>query len=203
MYDAAVLATVILMTVSAVDYVRHAWIRETKPVLATWILATVMTGLSFWMYWESPRRSWTANIAVTSGLASILIILFGVIATNVRDGALHVAFDRVQRWCLAFGCLVVVFWWFTDAPLAAYVLVQIIGIIAYAATAQRLWSAERSTEPLFLWITVFLATLCAIYPAWVRHDPFSWIYLARAVPSTILIIWLIARIKRRMQRPAL
>lgn len=203
MYEAAVIVTVILMTVSAVDYVRRAWIRETSPVLATWILATTMIGLSFWMYWGSPSRSWTANIGVTTAFANIGAILVGVIATNIRDGTLRVAFDRVQRWCLAFGAAVVVFWSITDQPLIAYALVQVIGIIAYIATIRRLWGAERSTEPLFLWASVFLASLCSIYPAWVKGDPFAWIYLARAVPSTALIVVMIARIKRRMRRPAL
>lgn len=199
MYDIAVIATVILMTVSAVDYVRRAWIRETDPVPATWILATTMIGLSFWMYWDSPRRSWTANIGVTTAFANIGAILVGVIATNIRYGTLRVAFDRVQRWCLAFGAAVVVFWALTDQPLIAYALVQLIGIIAYVATIRRLWSAERSTEPIFLWVSVFLASCCSIYPAWVKHDPFAWIYLARAVPSTALMVWLIARIKQRMR----
>jgi hypothetical protein len=30
------------------------------------------------------------------------------------------------------------------------------------------------------------------------HDPFAWIYLARAVPSTALMVILITRIQRRM-----
>src|SRR3989338_6366373 len=139
MYETAVLVTVILMMVSAVDYVRRAWIRETKPVLATWILGTVMMGLSLWMYWDSPRRSWTANIGVTSGLTNIVMILVGVIATNARDGTLRIAFDRVQQRCLAFGALVVAFWAVTDQPFIAYTLVQVIGIIAYVATVRRLW----------------------------------------------------------------
>lgn len=201
MYDTAVIATVILMTISAVDYVRRAWIRETSPVLATWILATTMIGLSFWMYWDSPRRSWTANIGVTTAFANIGAILVGVIAVNVRDGTLHVAFDRVQRWCLAFGGAVVVFWTITDQPLIAYALVQLIGIIAYVATIRRLWGAERSTEPLLMWVSVFLASCCSIYPAWVKHDPFAWIYLARALPSTAGMVLLIRRVQRR--RPAL
>lgn len=201
MYEATVIATVILTTVSAVDYVRRAWIRETDPVPATWILAVVMFSLSFWMYWMSPRRSWTANIGVTMGLVNVSTILIGVIAANVRYGTLRVAFDRTQRWCLAFGAAVVAFWSVTDQPLTAYALVQVIGIVAYIATVRRLWNAQGSTEPLFLWVCILAASLCAIYPAWARNDPFAWIYLARAVPSTAGMVLLIRRAQRR--RPAL
>lgn len=197
MYEFAVLATIVLMMVAAVDYVRRAWIRETNPVLASWILIVVTMGLSFWMYWQTPKRSWTGNIALTSALVNTSIILTGVIATNIRYATLRVAFDTTQKWCLASGAGIVVFWLVTDSPLISYILVQCIALIAYFATVKRLMKAERSTEPLFLWIAALCATLCAIYPAWVKDDLFSWIYLGRAVPSTALLVYLIARIKSR------
>ncbi|MEK7390723.1 MAG: hypothetical protein AAB635_01125 [Patescibacteria group bacterium] len=199
MYELSVLTAVVLMLVSSVEYVRRAWIREINPVLATWILMMVTLCLSFWMYWVSPRKSWTANIGVTTGLVNIAIILVGVVATNIRYGTLSVAFDRVQKWCLAGGAGIVVFWYFTDQPLISYTLVQCVALVAYFATVKRLLKVERSTEPLFLWVAVLLGSLCAIYPAWSKNDPFSWIYLARAIPSTILMIYLIMRIKRKMR----
>lgn len=202
MYTVAVLITVVLMLVSAADYVRRAWNRKTDPVPATWILMMTMMTLSFWMYWESPRKSWTANVGVTSGLVNVAMILAGVVATNLRYATLKVAFDKVQKWCLVGGAGVVVFWFFTNQPLISYTLVQCIALIAYFATVKRLLKAERSTEPIFLWASVLCANLCALYPAWVKNDPFSWIYLGRAVPSTILMIFLIMRIKRRMRKAA-
>jgi len=199
MYESTVLATVFLMLYSAWDYVRRAWKRETNPVPATWILMMVMMGLSFWMYWASPDKTWTGNIAVTSGVVNVMIILAGVIMTNLRYNTLKVAFDKVQKQCLAGGAGVAVFWFITDQPLISYTLVQCIALIAYFATVKRLWKAELSTEPLLLWVSVLLANLCAIYPAWVKEDTFAWIYLARAVPSTIFMIYLIMRIKNKIR----
>lgn len=196
-----VVAAAFFMLISALDYVRRAWKKETTPILATWILMMVMMGLSFFMYWKSPNKSWTANIGVTAGVVNIFIILSGVIATNIRYHTLKIAFDNVQKICLIAGAMVVGFWYLTDQPLMSYILVQCIGLIAYVSTAKRLWKAKKSTEPLFLWTCVLLANICAIYPALVRNDMFSWIYLARAVPSTILIIYLIARIKQKMKEP--
>jgi hypothetical protein len=161
-------------------------------------MATMM-GLSFWMYWESPHKSWTANIGVTAGVMNAAIILLGVIAANIRYSTFTLVFDKVQAWCLTGGGGIVVFWFLTDQPLVSYVLVQCIALVAYFATVKRLWSAEHSTEPYFLWVVVLLANLCAIYPALVRDDLFSWIYLGRALPSVLFVIYLIARIKRRMR----
>lgn len=197
MYELSVVATVILMIVAAADYVRCAWSRKTSPVPATWILIVVGMTLSFWMYWVSPSKSWTGNIGVISALVNTSIILSGVIVTNIRYGTLRVSFDKVQKWCLAGGVGVVVFWYFTDRPLVAYTLVQVIILIGYFTTARRLWSADRCTEPLFVWVAVLIGSVTALYPAWVRSDIFAWIFLARAIPATGLLIFLIARSKKK------
>ncbi len=200
MYEVVVWMTAILAVLLAMDYVRRAWIRETNPTPATWILMMVVMGLSYWMYWKSPEKSWGANIGLTSGVINVAIILAGVIATRIHLGTLkETVFDTVQKWCLVGGAAVAVFWFFTDRPLLSYVLVQCIAVIAYIATAQRLWKAKRSTEPLVLWVGMCIGSLCALYPAWVKQDPFAWIYLTRAIPSTILMVYLITRIKKKMR----
>jgi hypothetical protein len=135
---------------------------------------------------------------VPTGALNVVYILYHVIQLNRQRGTLTVAFDRVQRLCLVGGAGVVVFWFITKNALTSYVLVQCIGLIAYVATARRLWNAERVTEPLFFWVCVLSANLCALYPAWVRDDTFSWIYLARTIPTTFGMILLIARAQRRM-----
>ncbi len=199
MYQVAVLITAGLILISAVDYVRRAWRGETNPVPATWILMMVMISLSCWTYWQSPSRSWTSNIAVPASVPNVAYILSAVLILNARRGSLVVAFDRVQRWCLFGGAGVVVFWFITKNALVSYILVQCIGLIAYAATARRLWYAERVTEPLVFWVCILFANLCALYPAWVRDDMFSWIYLIRTIPTTSGMIFLIARAQRRMK----
>ncbi len=199
MYEAAVLATVILMIAAAADYVRRAWIRQTTPTPATWILLVVTMTLSFWMYWEK-NRSWTANIGVPAALVSVTIVLIGVTLVNKRDGTLTIVFDPVQKWCLIAGGAIFVLWTVTHQAFVAYTLVQSLALIAYSATAIKLWNARQSREPVLFWYTILVGSLCAIYPAWVKHDPYAWVYLARAVPSTSFMIFLIVRIKRRMRR---
>lgn len=197
MYEASVILTVLLMIVAAIDYVRRTWIQETKPVLATWILIVFTMGLSCWMYWNNPQKSWTANIGVISALVNTSIILMGVIAANIRYSTLKVAFDKTQILCLVGGVGIFIMWLITKQPLISYVLVQLIALIGYFATMKRLQKAKSSTEPLFVWISVLLASLCAIYPAYVKNDIFAWIFLARAIPLTAIMIYLIARIKHK------
>ncbi|MBU1202684.1 hypothetical protein KKH39_01435 [Patescibacteria group bacterium] len=197
MYGISVLVATVLLIVSGLDYVRRAWIGQTSPVPATWILIQVTLTLSFWMYWNSPEKSWTANIAVTAGLVNASIIFFGVMASHIRHRTLRVAFNKLQAWCLVGGGVIVIFWLISRRPLTSYILVQCIALVAYIGTVKKLWTAKGSSEPLFLWAAVLSASVIAIYPAWVKHDIFSWVYIIRAVPSTSFVIYLISRAKAR------
>ncbi|MFH1193032.1 MAG: hypothetical protein V1656_01820 [Candidatus Jorgensenbacteria bacterium] len=200
MYELTVSVSAVLLLVSSLHYAWLAWEGKSDPVLATWILMMVMMGLSCWMYFESPNPSWTANINVTAGMVNIAINLIGVTAGHIRRGTLGVAFDRIQSVCLVGGVVVVVLWFLTRNPYAMYVMVQVIALIALFGTARRLWGAVGSTEPVFLWVVVFFAGLCAIYPAVARDDEFAQIYLARAIPSVIFMIHLVWKAKKRGER---
>lgn len=197
MYELTVSAAALLLVVSSIHYAWLAWEGRTKPVLATWILMLVMMSLACWMYFESPNPSWTANINVTAGVVNLAINLIGVTAGHIRRGTLRVAFDPVQKACLAGGFMVVALWFLTHDPLAMYLMVQGIAVIALFATAVKLWSAIGSTEPLFLWVAVFFAGLLSIYPAFAMDDLFAKIYLVRAIPSVVTVLVLIARAKAR------
>lgn len=197
MYEISVAVVTTLLIVSGVDYARKAWIGETSPVLATWILMLVMMSLSFAMYWGSPRSSWGGNIAVTAGVLNLTIILTGVVVAGIRHKTLRVEFSPLQCGCLVAGSVMVMVWFLTKEPLVSYTLVQCIALVAYIGTVQRLRRAKGSTEPYFLWVAVLLSSVLAIYPAWVKNDLFSWIYLGRTIPSTAGVIILIAQAKRR------
>lgn len=200
MYTISVVAVVCLMLWAAIDYVRRAHKRPSDPVLATWILMAVMMGLSFWMYWESPDKTWTGNIGVVAGVVNIAIILGGVVRAQWKYDTLRLAFNKVQAWCLFGGGVIVLFWLCTGNPLVSYVLVQCIALAAYFATVKKLWGAKKSSEPYLLWGVVLAANVVALYPALDRADVYSWIYLGRAIPSTAIVLFLIYRIKSRMRK---
>lgn len=197
MYAISVLTAALLLIIAGLDYVRRAWIGQTSPVPATWALIWVTLILSFWMYWHSPEKSWTGNISVTAGIFNATIVFFGVMASHIRHRTLKMNFSSLQKWCLLGGGVIVIFWMISRQPLTSYILVQCIAIVAYIGTVTKLWRAKGSSEPLSLWISVLMASVIAIYPAWIKHDIFSWVYIIRAVPSTAFMIYLISRAKAR------
>ena len=209
MYEIAVFTTLILVVVAGISYIRLMWRREIEPTPSTWILLMVMLTLSFWMFWEGVRGldlplldKLKQNLSLSVNVPNISVILMAVVLTNIRYGTLKIAFDKVQKWCLIAGAFSVVLWSFTSNPLLSYILLQLIGVAAYAATAIRLWHAEQTTEPYFFWISSCLSNLCTLYPAWVGEPGvalYAWIFLARAIPSNLLLIFLIWRLKKKMR----
>ncbi|MBI3633143.1 MAG: hypothetical protein HY226_02520 [Candidatus Vogelbacteria bacterium] len=122
------------------------------------------------------------------------------------DGTLSVAFTPFQWQCLRAGGWIIGAWICTlvlGIPYGAeiaYVLTQVLALIAYFPTVKRLKAAERSPEPITIWISVFIACLCAIYPAVVKHDWKAWLYLVRAIPSAGYVIYLIHGLNVREER---
>ena len=192
--------TAILSVVVAFEYVRLAWIKESEPVSATWILMFIVMALSTVMYMRTPDASLSANIGLIAALVNLTVILVGTTYVAYRDDKLkELVFDEVQLGCMVAAGVLVLFWLVTDHPLLSYGLVQFIAVAAYGATIWKQWGdvPERKPEPYLLWCTVLAANLCAVYPAVVEWDPFAAIYLARAVPTTIVMIYVVWR-KRRM-----
>ncbi|NTW14084.1 MAG: hypothetical protein HGA31_03585 [Candidatus Moranbacteria bacterium] len=186
--------TAVLLLVSSFVYARRTVRGEIDPVPATWVLMMVFLGLSCFMYWNSPRKSFTGNIALTAGLVNISVIVVGVLYAKRNDAVL---FDSYQRLCLWLSGIIVIFWAITGDQLVSYILLQLVALIAYSATVKKLLTAKEVREPLFIWVSVLLAAIIAVYPAIVRQDIYGYIYIARAVPSTIGIIWLILRVRQK------
>ncbi len=201
MYNASIYVSLLLIIFSSLYYVYYAWQGKTKPVPTTWILllVTMVLTLFFAMKGSGGIKNWTEYIAIIYAVINVGIILPGVIATNIRNGTLKIAFDRFQIGCLYAAGVVVIVWYFTNQLLLSYLLIQSIALIAYIATAQRLMKVETTTEPMLYWIGAFLANLIAAYPALVKWNIYAWIYLVRAIPSVFFIIYLIWRIKNRMK----
>lgn len=130
-------------------------------------------------------------------------MLGGVAWRHYQNKTLHLAFDKFQKFCLVLGALIVVFWLATDDVVNAYKLTQALAIVAYTATVRRLWTATRTTEAVSFWCIMLLAGITSVYPAIIKDDELAYIYLGRAIPSTLIIIYLILRVKRRMGRQRL
>jgi len=190
--------TVVVLIVSAIWYSRRIWNADAIPVVTTFILMTVVLGLSYVMYWDKPGASWTGNPGNLSGLINVFIVTTVLTVRHVKDGTFALAFNKLQKWCLALGGLIVVGWLVTDNPTMSYLLMQTLALVAYTPTVVRLIRDKNPKDSNILWGSILLATILSIQPSLERGDVLGVIYILRALPSTLIVVGLIWWKKRRL-----
>ena len=188
-------STLILYIASSAKYGWLAIRGKISPVLTTWLFLEFTMIQSCWIYWHTDNPSFTRNIGNTGGLVSCTMIFVPVLIRHLRDHGWKMQFEPFERFCFFLGGLILIFWWRTDDADHAYVLMQLLALIAVCATAWKLWYAEENTEPLDVWEAIFVGGLTALYPAIVLDIWQSKLFLARNLFSTGSVIVLICRLE--------
>lgn len=174
---------------------------KVSPILATWIiLASTMT-LAFATYWTSPKHSLIGNVGNATGVVSTISILSTVVLVSLKRG-IKLAFSEFQKWCLKVAGVIALFWvvlvWgFGGTGVIPNVLTQILMLVGYVATGERLMKANRNTEPFFFWTCIMLSGAFAIIVAVKKTDPLAYIYAIRATVTTAVLLVLMYQAGRK------
>ena len=154
-----------------------------KPVLATWIVLAGTMTLAFATYWTSPKHSLVSNAGNATGVVSTISILSVIVWFSLKRD-IKLAFSEFQKWCLAIAAIIAAFWailvWgFGGTGIIPNVLTQILMLVGYIATGERLMKADRNTEPFFFWTCIMVSGAFAIFVAVKSIDPLAYIYAIR------------------------
>ena len=202
--EMSALASTILVIVGTVWYVRLALKGEkVKPVLASWIVLSGTMTLSFATYWTTPNHSLVSNACNAISVLSTGSILVSAIWLNAKQGK-GVSFTRFQKVCLWISLAIAIFWivlvWgLKGTGIIPNILTQVLMLIGYLVTAEKLWHAQRNSESLFTWWCILLAGATALYTGIVSHDNLVILYAARTTFGTIVLVWLMYRAERKSQ----
>lgn len=185
----------VLVIVGCIWYAYLAVREKTKPVLASWIVMSSTSILSYATYWTSPNPSIASNASNIATVFGGLIVVL-VVAWRQRD---VVEFTVFQRWCLkitgVIGVLwIILVWGLHRTGIAPNVLTQLVMFIAHLMTAEQLRHAKKNTEPLFTWWCVMIASIIAIYTA---TDALAVLFATRATVTSAMLVWLMHRIRQK------
>lgn len=200
-------SVVIVLALTFWMTVRYCWLTitgETDPVFSSWLVLTVSVGMSFSTYCKTKHYNLVDNIGVTSGAASVLFILVTVVlfGKNARAG-----FTSFEIGNLAFAALVAVYWWRTKNPFNANLAIQVLMVIGYIPMIARLLTASKNPEPWGVWISVWVACVFSMIPAYKPRprtdgNPLTWrdtilpkITATRAIVSVTIILLLMLRLE--------
>lgn len=195
-YQFSVWTTAIIMMAGSFYYCYEIKKGTVSPPPATFIITAVTFTLSLFMYSRKPNWSFTANIGLTSAFLSAWTICIYLTIKLLKEGKFFLSINNWQKFAFTSALVVFIVWIITDNAFVSYVLLQLAVLIAYTPVIQKLWNAKKNSESLTFWTSLMLSSLVASYAAYERNDIEAWIYILRAVPSTLLVIILILRVKR-------
>ncbi len=174
---------------------------KVKPVLASWIVIGSTMSLSFATYWTTPKHSLVSNACNAASVINCVSILFIALWLNHKQGK-GFAFTKFQKNCLWISFMIMIFWivlvWgLKGTGIIPNILTQILMVIGYLVTAEKLWYADRNSESLFTWWCITIASAIALYTATVSHDGLALLYAIRATIASATLVWLMHRAERK------
>jgi hypothetical protein len=196
--ELSALVSTILVIVGTAWYIRLILKGEkVKPVIATWIVLTGTMALSFATYWTTPNHSLVSNACNAISVLSTSAIL---IATICMERGNRISFTKFQKICLWVSLAITTFWvvlvWgFKGTGIIPNILTQVLMLIGYLVTAEKLWFAKKNTESIFTWWCILLAGAVALYTGIVSHDSLVILYAGRTTFGTVVLVWLMYRVE--------
>src|SRR3989338_2331530 len=195
MYLFTVWTASIIMMAGSFWYCYQILQEKVFPPPATFIILSFTFPLAFYMYAQNPGWSFTANIGLTTAVASVWVVALFLLTKLLIQKKLYIEVNLFQRITILVSFLIIVFWFITKDQLISYILLQISALISYIPVVRNLWKAEKNRDSIVFWSSLFLSTCVASYAAHERNDMQLWIYIIRAIPSTMIVLILMVRIE--------
>ncbi len=169
--------------------------KKVKPVLATWIVLSVTIGLSLLTYVTAPRHNLVSNIGNSLGLLNCLSILVTILWVS-RNDPHEVHFSPRQKKILAWASGIFLLWilivlWrgLHGSGILPNILLQVLILVGYAFTAEKLWHARENTEPLFTWWCINVSSLFAAGTAYYSDDWLAFAFSLRGTLGCSVLLW--------------
>lgn len=168
-----------------------------NPAPATFIIIAGTFSLSLFMYTKKPNWSFLANIGLSSAFISAWIICIYLSVKLLLEKKFLLSINKWQKYSLIMVSIIFGVWLITDNAFISYIMLQISALIGYIPVIQKLWKAKKNSESIIFWSSLMLSSMTASYAAYLKNDIEAWIYIFRAVPSTLLVIILILKAKKK------
>lgn len=177
---------------------------KVRPVLASWIVLAGTMTLSFATYWTAPKHSLVSNAGNAIGVVSTVANMLTALWIDLKQGK-GITFTKFQKKCLWAALIIAIYWmvlvWgLKGSGMIPNILTQVLMIIGYLVTIEKLWHAERNTESLFTWWCITFASAIALYTAVVSHDSLATLYAIRATVASGTIVLLMCRLEYKNSR---
>lgn len=164
--------------------------------ITTWMIFELGAGMSLITYFTGKQHSIVSSITnVTDGffITFILVTLF------VKRRGEKIVFSANEKWCLKIAIAALIVWAITRTSWVGVAGFQIVMIVAYGPTFERIrrWEEPGAPEPSETWGVNVVAAILGVVIAVANQDYVAMLYPLRAVVLCTVVIVLIERCKKR------
>ena len=171
--------------------------RRVKPAPATWIIATFAMNLSVASY-HAIGRTILENVTLYAATFEITIVFVVLMIVLIRSGELRLAFDRVQKFCLAVMGVAMFYWSANkDQSDITFWTTQVLLVVSYLATISRAIQKKSAFDSIGNWGFIFLSSVVGSIPAIVMMSPYGLANSARAVLSSGITVGVLIYFDRK------
>ena len=185
--------TFVVMMLAAVWYCPLIVKSRVKPAPATWIVGCMGMSLSVWFYWHTANRTFMGNVLNFAAMVEIATVFVVLMITLWRRGELRLAFDGLQRFCIATMICAFVYWYFNkDQAGLAFWIAQGMLAVAHFATVFKIVGLGRNVDSLGNWGFILAGSLIGAIPAFMSGNHYGIVNSIRAVVLTIITLGTLA-----------
>ncbi len=176
--------------------------RRVNPAPATWIIACLAINLSMVAYHAIPGRSLMAKLISNASLygaaLEITIVLIVLVFVLWRANELRIAFDWVQKSCLAVMCLTLLYWYsHHDQARATFWTTQALMIVAYIATISKAIQCRTAFDSIGNWGLIFAACTVGLVAALLMRDLYGIANAARGSIMSVVTLLILVHFDRQ------
>jgi len=183
----------LIMVVFAGWYATEIYKKKISPALSTWIIMALGVVLSITTYLISSDFNYL-GAALNFGDVLCNVIIITMLLTTQKSS---VRFKSFEKKYLLASLIIVIFWILSRNAFISNLLVQLILVVSYLPTIQKLLTEKKNTESIFAWSICLFASLVSLFSSFASGNFLSIVYVMRSS----IMIGLVLAIAIYFERP--
>jgi len=187
MTEVSVVGVIVAKLVGLWWYFRLMKQGKVDPALSTWIILTIITGLSLWTYSNAEHNDFRAGILNTVDVFSNFSVVLALLFLSKHG----VRFKKLEQWYLVGIASIIGYGLVTGSAWGANVMTQLLLVGAYVPTLYKIFTNKKSSDSYMQFGMGIVCALFALYPAFISEgNTLSSIYVWRSMLSCLVVMLL-------------
>lgn len=164
-----------------------------KPAFSTWLIMLLSVTLSIITYLISSHFNYLGAALNFGDVLTGVIILTTILLTR----KFSLRFHPFEKWYILASGVIVFFWMVSRSAFISNLLIQLLIVISYLPTIQKLIHEKKNSESLSAWGINLFASFASLVPSFASANILSVLYVFRSILMTSIVMSLIAIRNRR------